>query len=607
MKALSRHMELGFDYLLNVAEDTAGNVWISSDADTLSLFRYARTQATLNVMATDILSDARWVKFLLDVEKGNDSRNWEVHYRFSNSTSGEESKSKTGVEDDWTAQVVLPDWARDELDVSAWAVDHEGNTVYLHGSSQPLNLTIVEKESGPNWLARGVVGHVVFWTCLLILYPWFRPIQSIFFWNSRVRKIAGLWYVDLLLTFPVFGRLILLPFRKELVAEAQLSQFDDAHYYRKSRIQGDGARGDLLDKFRRLRGHVVLIGRSGTGKTHFVRYLLATRRRLSVFLPAGWCEKGVVEAIVGLLPPHVNDQKLIDRMIYSGAIDVYVDGLNEAGSDVRGEVNAFLRKLSKGNVLITTQPTSWSPPGLARRLQLQPLDSSQIVDFLKMRSQGDEDFEKRAADFVTSRLEGDSLDDDEKRRNLEALSVPFDLELAGHLLSMGQAPNLLQLQRHHIELVSERYHQETQETFPMDELAERAYRSRTDDSRRLEADGLDAALLAVLEEERIVVKRTTRRHGSKKGEVDEFFFRHDKPQEYFVLQKMRQDKKLMEKHIVDDRFTGVYLLLAEELDVESARRLRSLMALHAARSQEHGVLDAFILKLEQLGKHEDSF
>ena len=54
-----------------------------------------------------------------------------------------------------------------------------------------------------------------------------------------------------------------------------------------------------------------------------------------VYLPAYKCEKGVIEAIQEKLRGQAQDVNFLKSLIYSGAIDIYIDGLNEVTADTR--------------------------------------------------------------------------------------------------------------------------------------------------------------------------------------------------------------------------------------------------------------------------------
>ena len=95
-------------------------------------------------------------------------------------------------------------------------------------------------------------------------------------------------------------------------------------------------------------------------------------------LPARKCEQGVIEAIQTKLHGQAQDAGFLKNLIYSGAIDLCIDGLNEVTADTRAKITQFVETYFKGNIIMTTQPLEWLPPSTAKIYQLQPLRSDQI-------------------------------------------------------------------------------------------------------------------------------------------------------------------------------------------------------------------------------------
>ena len=130
----------------------------------------------------------------------------------------------------------------------------------------------------------------------------------------------------------------------------------------------------------------------------------------------------------------------------------------------------------------------------------------------------------------------------------------------------------------------------------MDQIAGKAYHARqANNSRQLDKEVVDTALLDILVRERVLLARPEQ----------EYFFRHEKVQDFFILDHFFKNADLQVEHLEDVRFLGVYLLLADKLEIKDANKLKSHLSLHAAKNQEHSISDAFILKLESLGKLSD--
>jgi hypothetical protein len=88
----------------------------------------------------------------------------------------------------------------------------------------------------------------------------------------------------------------------------------------------------------------------------FLRHLLKTSPRTIVYLPAQKCDKGIIEAIQIKLHGQAQDAEFLKNLIYSGAIDICIDGLNEVTADTRAKICQFVESYFRGNIIMTTQP-----------------------------------------------------------------------------------------------------------------------------------------------------------------------------------------------------------------------------------------------------------
>jgi hypothetical protein len=68
-------------------------------------------------------------------------------------------------------------------------------------------------------------------------------------------------------------------------------------------------------------------------------------------------------------------------MVYAGALMVIVDGLNEVSADTREKIGAFARDMSKGDMLVGTQPIEWTEPPGATVVDLLPLSRKEAERF----------------------------------------------------------------------------------------------------------------------------------------------------------------------------------------------------------------------------------
>ncbi|PSN15283.1 hypothetical protein C7293_07990 [filamentous cyanobacterium CCT1] len=446
--------------------------------------------------------------------------------------------------------------------------------------------------------------HSLFWLALVAIYPTSPQVQAIFFWNPRVRKLFGLGYVELALTWvPWLRAKLFAPFRANLLAEADLGEGIEPVYFAGSDVlrRGDGQRRPLIEAIPEVKGQVVLEGESGLGKTMALKQMVQRSRRLVVYLPARRCAGGVIEAIRDRLHGPIQDGDFLQSLIYSGAIDICIDGLNEVTPDTRAKVSLFAETYFKGNLVITTQPMDWEPPNNATVYVLQPLTSDQIGAFLQSRSstlpatapvQGVQ-YEQACRAFL------DQLKPDQLGWEVMAhtLSNPMELTVVAQMIADGKQPDLLNLQQQQYNAMASRYQYiNMDQPFPLAAFAEMAYEMRQTDASIIPAESWFKELNC-MEDYRMVLSRQL--DNAKGGTTTEWRFRHEKIQDFFIVQTFwGQDNERPAMHLGDPRFRGVYFLLATELPLVQAMQLRELLITHAVKTKDHTVSDRFIELLQ---------
>ncbi|NEQ82580.1 MAG: HEAT repeat domain-containing protein, partial [Moorea sp. SIO2I5] len=464
-----------------------------------------------------------------------------------------------------------------------------------------VNAQIIALE-GKHWFLIGFkvwLVHVSGWLLLIIIYPRSLQVQALI-WDWKFRTIVGLGYISIALTWiPWLRYRLLAPFRQVLVADASLDSFDPQAYFPDSHVKITRATHTqpIQTAIGQLQSPVVLVGESGLGKSMFLRNLVKTSGRLAVYLPASQCAGGVVEAIQAKLPIAAHDPKFLQSLINYNTLDICIDGLNEVSPDTRATINTFVEHHVQGHIILTTQPLEWTPPATAKTYVLQPLKRQQIADFLTSR-QGilPEDapvsgvaYEQACDDYLASQLQ-----QTQSKQELAAvrrfLSNPMDLTLVAQLLAQGKDPDLLNLQQQQYEIMAEDYQQIHLCPFPLAEFAETVYQMRLHDQITIpENDCLDE--LHCMERYKMVLTRQ-QKHGFGRT-YREWKFRHDKIQEYFIVQTFlkTENRERQHEHLTDPRFRGVYLLLATLLEVEQALLLRETLIQSAAETKDHAVSD----------------
>jgi hypothetical protein len=452
------------------------------------------------------------------------------------------------------------------------------------------------------------IGHAAFWLLLIVVYPRSTQVQAIFFWNPWIRRFVGLGYVGLALAWVPFLRAKLFaPFRESLLADADLAGFDAGTYFPDSDVKlgGSGPPERVVDAIPAIRGQVVLEGESGLGKTMFLRHLVGRSRRIAVYLPAAKCDAGVAEAVQAKLHGPAADPRYLRNLIYAGAIDICIDGLNEVSAVTRAKVASFAESYFKGNIIIGTQPMEWSPPSTARTFVIQPLETDRIKAFLSSRGPilpADAEVTGPAYEAACAAYLEGALFTDQPEATLaairRALSNPMDLTTVAVMLARGRHPDLFHLQEQQYRLMAEDYARvNVGHAFPLEAFSERVYEMRLNDETAL-ADTEFQAETACMARHKMTLSRQVQIDAQ--GFVTQWYFRHDKIMEFFIVQAFlgpANDRPA--KHLGDARFRGVYLLLAILLPVEQAEALRERLIDHAVDSKDHSISDSFIQLLRE--------
>ena len=315
--------------------------------------------------------------------------------------------------------------------------------------------------------SRGWVVHAAFWFALIFVYPKSPQIQAIFFWNPWVRKIAGLGYVGFALTRVPFLRMKLFePFRESLLADAHLENFNPQAYFAGSEVKQlwSGQMQPIWQALPSVKGQSVLEGSSGLGKTMFLRQLVRRSQRVVVYLPAEKCTKGVIEAIQAKLHGEViKDSVFLQNLIYSGAIDVCIDGLNEVSADTRAKIVEFTENYFKVNIILATQLMKWQPPLTAKCWVMQPLRTEQIREFLVSREPLipaeapvlGAAYVEACDRYLAATLSGESIEELTAAQRI--LSNPMDLTVVASMLAAGKQPDLFRLQEKQYQVMATEY------------------------------------------------------------------------------------------------------------------------------------------------------
>jgi hypothetical protein len=347
----------------------------------------------------------------------------------------------------------------------------------------------------------------------------------------------------------------------------------------------------------RVAGQVLLEGEAGAGKTTFLRFLLMRARMPVAFMHARNCGNGVVVALLERLRGvAIDDEGFIEALLHAGALGLCIDALNEAPAEVRAEIDRFLDEHPRADVVLASRPIhGWQPPARLRRVRLEPLDREQMLEFLLTQepapqsSTSDWRFYAPACRvFVREALV--SLEEGSTPPPfLRVLENPMDLSVAATVLAHEELPELPRLYPRLVALLAADYERAQSERFPLASVAETAYTMKLDGARDL--DALVLPLLRSMWRQRVVMRQAT---GERAGAV-RWVFRHENVCDYLVAQAVAAAPAARQaQHLADERFDGVYRMMALWLDADAALRVGEVLAAHAVDARELALVQEYL-------------
>jgi hypothetical protein len=469
------------------------------------------------------------------------------------------------------------------------------------------------------WLGAvplAVLIHLALWIVLLSVYPRSASVQAIVFWNPFVRKLLGLGYIDLVLLYVPYARTRLFApfmpdFLRHVCGEGD-STNDHIVYYAASLVTRRDARSStqreggeptpIVSALSSAQGRVLLLGKSGLGKSSFLRFWLseqvATRRKVMVYLRADECRDGVETEITRRMKAIGSDQSLLRSMLYAGRLNVYIDGYNEVDLKTQDQITAFLGDYPRGNILVASQIPLRGFTSIDT-YELMPLSRAQTREFLESRVavlpsespvQGAV-FTKIAEGFLADTWA--KANDDDAKAFDEILSNPMDLTSIAMLLAGGSVPDLFALENQQFEAVKARMSAQQQLHFRIEAFSKAVLQQRLEDQEDLQVVAFKPEV-AELVRAKLAQIRTFADPGSKLV-VQEIRFRHDRIRDYFThFAFLTLTTDQVAEKAGDARFAGVFRYLARAMPAAIAEEVRERLIRLAADMEDHRVSDSFI-------------
>jgi len=459
--------------------------------------------------------------------------------------------------------------------------------VTLH--HEPSVLWIVAKDG-----LYGVGGHFVLWLLLLLtVYPRSEKFRRVVIFTPFWRNVLGAFYTQLLIVmFAPLRRWLFRPLTLTAQQKDPLD-FDESSFYPKLRISRIHTAENLQLPPRRkppvswdvlygIDGLVELRGASGLGKTSILKALAHQAQlegRTYLFLRASDCKNGVINRILADLD-FKESSAFVERMLEDGAIDLFIDALNEASPDTITKIEDFCKESGRrgGRIVVTTQPNTWKCPPHAAQFEVQELDMAELGKFLESQwsivarpGLTEETYRGEVNQFVAALVD--------RVRDREVLRNPMDLALVAMLLARDQRPNVHGLRDQVFGEVAVEYERDTQGArFPFGPLAAVAT-AVLDGYPFLDtaAVKIDRRALELLAERKLVIKR---------GE--NYMFRHVTITVYLVARQVHThvpSELLTAERCKILQFHDVYRRLAESISLEAADEM---VATLRDRGRENG-------------------
>ena len=454
-----------------------------------------------------------------------------------------------------------------------------------------------------------IITHLTFWFLLLLLYPRSNAVQAFFFWNKWARRIFGLFYVELLLKWvPYFRNILFTPFINNLKADLLEGDSINQKFYTNIKTKcEDMIFDDIFSLQKEFKGRILLESTSGMGKTYILTYIIQNSKKISVYLPAWKCSNGVMQAIQEKILGPAQDISFLRDLIHSGHVEIYIDGLNEASMETCNKIRKFAEEFYSGNIFIASQPFNWIKPSGIKIINICPLSTGQVDEYLKFKAELFSDltsneaaeYNKKCKNFIDLLV---NVKRDAKEL-VEIISNPMELDTISFLIYKNIEPALFNIYEQQYILVKEEYSRlNFGNSFPLEDFSSYAYYLKKNKLHLLDDDRYRLEFEFLFKFRMIIPYPNVHFNDSRKS----WIFRHDKIIDFFVsFYFMSVDKQKMYEHINDASFHGVYLFLAYKLPHDEVYSLREIMIQNAVNKKDHYASDLLIKALRYRHEFQD--
>ena len=469
--------------------------------------------------------------------------------------------------------------------------------------SRVINSALITRKQNEfiKYIYLSILIHSIAWMLLLIIYPYSKSIQALFFWNPMVRNIAGFGYINLIINItPFIKKRLLKPFRNSMVSNHLINSYSASGYYdsvKVNDVQLDDTfnLGHFKDKMHK---RSIVYGDSGTGKTYFLSMLLRENNLNLIYLPAWKCENGVINAIRQILHDFGGDDKFIKSFLHSNTMGVVIDGINEVAHETRLLISQFFDAYENCSAIIATQEIQWVEPAGFKKYKMLSLKQEQLKSFMLSRWEivrdnatiSETNYYRNVNDFIKGVEYNKKL-----RHNIRGKTEnnPMDITVACELISFNIRPKQSKIIQQYYEKVNSEYERVNFDiSFPLSEFAMHILDLKLADKHYLEDEKFKNEYI-ILNKFKMVVPLLN--YGDKL--IEKWVFRHDKIKDFFLAYAFsKMSINDLTNLSIDPSYVNTFLMFFELELTSNLNELKEKIIEYAALTKSHTVSDAIVEK-----------
>jgi hypothetical protein len=173
----------------------------------------------------------------------------------------------------------------------------------------------------------------------------------------------------------------------------------------------------------------------------------------------------------------------------------------------------------------------------------------------------------------------------------------MEMSLAAALIAQGEKPDIFRLVEQHFNTMADEFRLEHGREFSSARFAERVYEWQTSKEPYISLEGFEVEA-AGLSKHRLMIEQPIKIKRADGEDVqNRWFFRHERIMEFFLLpallERKHRDRRFV--HFEDDRFWGVYELMAERLPEKEESELYTSINQWAADKNQNELRNRYEL------------